>query len=61
VEPYTVAAGVPAKPIGRRFSESVAERLREIAWWNWSREVLEARFEDFRDLDTFLERYGPDR
>jgi len=58
VEPYSVVAGVPAEPIGRRFSESVADRFQEIAWWDWPRDVLERRFRDFRDLDTFLERYG---
>lgn len=60
VEPYSVVAGVPAEPIGRRFSKSVADQLQEIAWWDWPRDVLETRFRDFRDLDTFLERYDPD-
>ena len=58
VDPYTVVAGVPAKPIRARFAEGVAERLEAIRWWDWSREELEARFQDFKDLERFLQKYG---
>ncbi|MCA1011958.1 DapH/DapD/GlmU-related protein [Halobacillus halophilus] len=58
VEPYMIVAGVPAKPIRRRFSEEVAEQLQEIAWWNWDRATLEARFKDLNDVELFIERYG---
>jgi phosphonate metabolism protein (transferase hexapeptide repeat family) len=58
VEPYTIAVGVPARPMRRRFSERVAEQLIEIAWWDWSRLVLEERFEELNDLESFLEKYG---
>ena len=55
---YTVVAGVPARPLRERFPAAVAERLQAIAWWDWSRDVLEARSADLNDLDLFLERYG---
>jgi phosphonate metabolism protein (transferase hexapeptide repeat family) len=58
VPPYTVAAGVPARPLRERFPPRVAERLLAIAWWDWPRDVLEARFDDLNDLDGFLEKYG---
>ena len=48
----------PARPIKRRFSERVAEQLMEIAWWDWPRLVLEERFEELNDLETFLDKYG---
>lgn len=35
VEPYTIVAGVPAKPIKRRFSDDVIERLLATEWWRW--------------------------
>jgi phosphonate metabolism protein (transferase hexapeptide repeat family) len=58
VAPYTVVAGVPARPIRQRFPEDVAERLIELAWWNWSHAQLRARLPDLRgDVLTFLEKY----
>ena len=58
VAPYTIVAGVPARPIRPRFPADVAAQLQRIAWWNWSRELLEARFDDLNDLDSFLMKYG---
>ncbi len=58
VEPYTIVAGVPAKRIRARFSDSVIEQLERIQWWNWSRSQLEQRFMEFRNMDAFLEKYG---
>jgi phosphonate metabolism protein (transferase hexapeptide repeat family) len=58
IEPYTIAVGVPAKPLRTRFSEEVVAKLLDIAYWDWSREQLEAGFEDLYDMDTFLEKYG---
>jgi phosphonate metabolism protein (transferase hexapeptide repeat family) len=58
VAQYTIAAGVPAKPLRARFPEDVAEKLLAIAWWNWPRELLEERFEELNDLESFLEKYG---
>lgn len=40
IEPYSVAAGVPAEHKHWRFNESTREALREIAWWGWSEEKL---------------------
>lgn len=58
VDPYTIVAGVPARPVRRRFPEDVAEKLLAIAWWDWPRSLIEERFSEFRDLDTFLNRYA---
>jgi phosphonate metabolism protein (transferase hexapeptide repeat family) len=58
VPPYTIVGGVPAKPIRERFPREIAEQLQAIAWWDWSREMLEERFADLNDLDRFLELYG---
>jgi phosphonate metabolism protein (transferase hexapeptide repeat family) len=63
VAPYTVVGGVPARPIRRRFSDAVAEKLCRIAWWNWPDEVIFARLADFRSeqIEAFCERYDPAR
>jgi phosphonate metabolism protein (transferase hexapeptide repeat family) len=59
VEPYVIAVGVPARPLRDRFPRAVAERIAATAWWDWPRELLEARLEDLCDLDRFLEKYAP--
>ncbi|QGH36708.1 acetyltransferase [Gracilibacillus salitolerans] len=58
VDPYTMVAGVPAKWIKDRFSAEEAAQLQEIAWWDWSREVLEERFQDLNNMARFLTKYG---
>jgi phosphonate metabolism protein (transferase hexapeptide repeat family) len=59
VEPYTIVAGVPAEPIGRRFDEATAARIEATGWWDWDHETLAARLGAFRDRGTFLEAYAP--
>ncbi len=59
VAPYTIVGGNPARPIRRRFSEDIAERLLALAWWDWEHDRLRAALEDFRALsvEAFLERH----
>jgi len=52
IPPFTVAAGVPAGIIKRRFAEEVEEALMRIRWWDWSHEQLAAALNDFRSLDA---------
>ena len=54
VAPYEIVVGVPARPIRKRFSDDVIERLLASAWWEWDRATLEARFEDLLDVNQFL-------
>ena len=58
VAPYTIVGGVPAKLIRERFPAEVAAKLEAIAWWDWTRQELEERFDELYDLDSFIERYG---
>lgn len=58
IAPYTIAVGVPAKPLRQRFPDETVAKLLAIAYWDWDRPTLERRFEDLYDLDTFLEKYG---
>lgn len=60
VEPYMIAAGVPAKPLRRRFPARIAERMAEIGWWDWDHDTLYSRLEDIRSLDAedFIEKFG---
>ncbi len=34
VEPYTIVAGIPARPIRKRFSDTEISRLQKIKWWD---------------------------
>ncbi|EMA06514.1 DapH/DapD/GlmU-related protein [Haloarcula marismortui] len=60
VAPYTIVAGVPAEPIRRRFPEDIAARVAATEWWDWDHETLHERLDDFRDLETFLDRHAPE-
>ncbi|MEX6506682.1 DapH/DapD/GlmU-related protein [Jiella sp. M17.18] len=56
---YTIVAGVPAKPIRRRFSAAIAERLQALAWWDWPLETLFEAVPDMQALvsEAFLEKW----
>lgn len=59
VAPYTIVAGVPARPLRQRFPDDVARRLIALAWWNWDHDRLRAALDDFRKLDVeaFLRKH----
>lgn len=40
VPPYTIAAGVPARPIRKRFDDDTISNLIKINWWNWPDEII---------------------
>lgn len=60
VEPYTIVAGTPAKPLRRRQPPGIADRLIALAWWDWNHDRLRDALDDFRTLsaEAFLERHG---
>lgn len=60
VAPYTIVAGLPAKPIRRRQPPEIAERLIALAWWDWDHDRLRAALPDFRQMraEAFLEKYA---
>lgn len=45
VDPYMIVGGNPAKPIRHRFSQEVVDELLDIAWWDWSAEVITTNLE----------------
>jgi phosphonate metabolism protein (transferase hexapeptide repeat family) len=60
VPAYTIVAGVPAKPVRRRFPEELAGRIEALAWWDWEHERLREALPDFRQLpvEEFLRKQG---
>jgi hypothetical protein len=61
VAPYTIVAGVPARPIKPRLAPDLAERVIALGWWDWSHDRLRKTLDDFRSLpvEAFLEKYEP--
>lgn len=59
VAPYTIVAGVAAKPVRARFPADIAARMITLAWWDWDHERLHAALGDFRALSAaqFLDAY----
>lgn len=60
VPPYAVVGGVPARIIKYRFNEEQIKKLEVIQWWNWSVEKINECYDDFMNIDTFLEKHYKD-
>jgi phosphonate metabolism protein (transferase hexapeptide repeat family) len=59
VAPYTIVAGVPAKPLRERFTVAIAARIEALAWWDWAPEKLARAIPDMQALpiEAFLDRW----
>jgi len=59
VPPYMIMAGIPATPLRERFAKGIADRMRALAWWDWTHAELRASLPDFRALpaEAFLDKY----
>jgi hypothetical protein len=55
-----IVGGIPAVPLRPRFAPDVAERMMDLAWWDWPHARLHAALEGFRSLsaEAFLEKYA---
>lgn len=60
VPPYAIVGGNPAKVIKYRFTAGQIDQILQIAWWDWTTEILEERKRDFLlDIDSFIQKYAP--
>lgn len=50
VPAYTIVAGVPAKPLRRRFPDEIAARIEALSWWDWTPEQLALAIPDMQAL-----------
>lgn len=48
VSPYEIVGGVPAQFIRKRFDDIDASRLLELAWWDWSDDMLQKHAKKIR-------------
>lgn len=60
VDAYSIVAGVPARPVRKRFDDALCAALENLAWWDWSHDSLAAALADFRQLDAqeFVDKYA---
>lgn len=58
VAPYTIVAGVPAKPIKKRFDDETIDRLLKIEWWDFDPKIIKSNIELFAEKmdDSVLNR-----
>jgi acetyltransferase-like isoleucine patch superfamily enzyme len=61
IEPYGIAAGVPARQLRKRFDESTINALLRIAWWDWPEDLIRERAAELArpDVQAFVARYDP--
>lgn len=59
VAPYTIVAGVPAKPIRRRVTLEQETQLLRLSWWDWPHDRLRHALPDFQSLNAqqFIDKY----
>ncbi|ADE85848.1 CatB-related O-acetyltransferase [Rhodobacter capsulatus] len=57
IEPYTIAAGIPAKPLRKRFTDEQIARFLALKWWTWEEERIRKVLRQFatRDIDWALD------
>jgi len=60
IEPYTIAFGVPAKPIRKRFEEAEIKKLLKIKWWDWSNEKIKQNIENIcsNNISNFIKTFN---
>ena len=52
IPPYTIAGGIPAKTIRKRFYEEKISALMKIKWWDWSQEKILKHLKFIKSGDT---------
>lgn len=56
IEPYSIAGGVPAKLIRKRFDDEIIKKLLKIKWWEWEEERIKnyVKYLSSERVDEFL-------
>lgn len=58
VPDYCVVAGVPAKVVKRKCTDSEVKEMNKIAWWDWSEDQINKSLPDFKaSIASFIEKY----
>ena len=54
VEPYTIVAGVPAKPIRKRFDGDTIQALLGLKWWDRGEAWIREHITEMTDIDQLV-------
>lgn len=54
VEPYTIVAGMPARPIRKRFDDQTIEALLQLRWWDRGEEWIREHTAALTDVDELV-------
>lgn len=54
IEPYTIVAGCPARPIKKRFTEDIINKLLDSQWWELPEEQLSKISHEINNPEGFL-------
>lgn len=57
IEPYTIVAGTPARPIRKRFSDDIISKLEKMQWWDWNDDQLMTFGADFSNPHDLIRHY----
>lgn len=57
VEPYSIVGGVPAKTLGKRFSDEEIEFLLKLKWWEKDEKWIEENSPLFNNISLLKEKY----
>jgi len=59
IPPYSIAVGVPARPVKLRFREELVKKLLDIKWWEWPDEKVfqEVGLLMSGRIDEFVQRH----
>lgn len=55
IPPYSLAVGVPAKVIRKRFTDEEIRIIEESKWWEWSYEKIKENFNLLVNKEKFIE------
>lgn len=58
VPPFSVVVGSPYVIKRFRFSPQIIQKLLNMKWWNWDNSLVRDRLQDFKDIKTFIQKYG---
>lgn len=59
VPDFCVVGGIPAKIMRKKCTDEESELMNQIAWWNWSDDIIEERKDDFKlSIPEFIKKYG---
>lgn len=54
IEPFTIVGGVPAKEIRKRFSDEQIAYVKQLKWWDKSKDWLEEHVSQFDSIEKLM-------